>query len=42
MPIWIHTAAAGAAMGWRLHVDAAEFIRCWTQIGEVAAAGFST
>ena len=42
MPIWIHTAEAGAAMGWRLHVDATEFTRCWTHIGEAAAAGFRT
>ena len=41
-PIWIHTAEAGAVIGWLLQIVAPAFTRCCTQAGEVAAVGSIT
>ena len=41
-PTWIHTAEAGAAIGWLLQIVAPALTRCCTQPDEAAAVGSIT
>ena len=42
IPTWIHTAEAGAVMGWLLQIVPPTLTRCCTQLGEDAALGWIT
>ena len=42
IPTWIQTTEAAAWTGWYDQLVPAQFTRCWTQPGELAAAGLMT